>query len=69
MTLFKANKLTASLLIAGALALSACSTEQVVGNTVDGVGGATKLAAKGVVGAGRLAVRGGRAAFGETEDE
>ncbi len=41
--------------------LSACSSGQVIDTTVDVAGGATKVAAKTVVGAGKLAVKGGRA--------
>ena len=39
-------------------ALAACSTEQVVGNTVDVAAGATELVVRGAVGATKLAARG-----------
>ena len=38
--------------------LAACSTEQVVGNTVDVAAGATELVVRGAVGATRLAAKG-----------
>ena len=40
------------------LGLTACSSDQVIDNTVDVVGGGTKIVAKGVVGAGKLVYRG-----------
>ncbi|MDD9977859.1 MAG: hypothetical protein OXQ30_09030 [Boseongicola sp.] len=41
--------------------LSACTSDQVIDNSVGVAAGATKVVAKGVVGAGKLAVKGGRA--------
>lgn len=49
--------LTAAMISALA-AVSACSTEQVVDNTVGATGFVAKNAVKGTVGAGRLAVKG-----------
>lgn len=49
--------LTAAMISALA-AVSACSTEQVVDNTVGATGFVAKTAGKGTVGAGRLAVKG-----------
>ena len=54
MTVFTARKAIAVALVLG---LSACSTNQVIDNTVDVASGATKLAAKGAVGAGKLVYR------------
>lgn len=48
-------------LAATAMTLSACSSDQVIDNSVGFAAGTTKVAAKGVVGAGKLAYRGGRA--------
>lgn len=50
-------------LAAAAMTLSACSTDQAIDNTVGVAAGATKLAAKGAVGAGKLVYRGGQAVF------
>lgn len=44
------------------VALSACSTEQVVDNTVGATGFVAKTAVKGTIGAGKLAVKGVRRA-------
>ncbi|SFR36484.1 hypothetical protein SAMN04488005_0978 [Yoonia tamlensis] len=48
--------------LVGAVALSACSTEKVVDNSVDGTLFVGRAAVKGVVGVGKLAVRGTGAA-------
>ena len=45
------------------ISLSACSTEKVVDNTVDAGLFASRTAVKGVVGAGKLVVRGTGAAI------
>lgn len=50
-----------ALALAAVVGLSACSSGQVIDNTVDVAGGATKVVAKSVVGAGKLAVRGTKA--------
>jgi len=44
--------------------LSACTSDQVIDNTVGVAAGATKVVAKGAVGAGKLAVKGGKALVG-----
>ena len=41
-----------------ALSLSACTSDQVINNTVGVAAGTTKVVAKGAVGAGKLAYRG-----------
>lgn len=57
-------------LVAVAVLLSACSAEKVVDNTVDGTLFVGRTAVKGVVGAGKLAVRGtGAAINAATGDE
>ncbi|SFE18390.1 hypothetical protein SAMN04488523_105247 [Sulfitobacter brevis] len=45
-------------LVGAMVALSACSTDQVVDTTGSTVGFVTKTAVKGTIGAGKLAVRG-----------
>ncbi|KJZ18598.1 hypothetical protein [Loktanella sp. S4079] len=60
----------ATIAVAGLLTLSACTSEQVIDNTVGMAAGTSKLAARGVVGAGKLVVRGAGAAFdAATTDE
>jgi len=55
---FAPRALTAACLLAGVLALSACTSEQVIDNTVGLTAGATKAVAKGAVGAGKAVYRG-----------
>ena len=55
--------LTAAMISAFAV-VSACSTEQVVDNTVGATSSVAKTAVKGTVGAGRLAVKGVKKASG-----
>ena len=55
--------LTAAM-ISALTVVSACSTEQVVDNTVGATSFIAKTAVKGTVGAGRLAVIGGKKASG-----
>lgn len=55
--------LTAAMISALAV-VSACSTEQVVDNTVGATSFIAKTAVKGTVGAGRLAVKGVKKASG-----
>ncbi len=55
---FNARTITIAALIAGVASLSACSSDQVIDNTVGVVAGGTKMAAKGAVGAGRMVYRG-----------
>ncbi|MEM7710091.1 MAG: hypothetical protein AAF264_04940 [Pseudomonadota bacterium] len=64
MTLFAAKKITLVAVLSGAMALSACSSDQAIDNTVGIAAGTTKVVAKGVVGAGKLAYRGGKAVVG-----
>ena len=45
-------------LVVAFFGLASCSSDQVIDNTVDVVGGGTKFVAKGVVGAGKLVYRG-----------
>lgn len=62
---FRASVLVA--LLVSAMALSACSSDRVIDNTVGVAAGATKFAAKGAVGAGKLVYRGGKAVVGSNE--
>jgi len=55
--------LTAAMISAPAF-VSACSTEQVVDNTVGATSSVAKTAVKGTMGAGRLAVKGVKKASG-----
>lgn len=55
-------------LLSSTLALSACSSGQVIDNTVNVAAGTTRLVAKGAVGAGKLAYRGGKAFVASDED-
>lgn len=59
------SRLMISALFAAAMALSACSTNQVIDNTVGVAGFVTKTAVKGAVGAGKLAVNTVRGDSGE----
>jgi hypothetical protein len=67
MKLFDARKATAATLIAAAVGLSACSSDQVIDNTVGVAAGGTKIVAKGAVGAGKLVYKGGKAIVGGNE--
>ncbi|MHA6346405.1 hypothetical protein [Roseivivax sp. CAU 1761] len=51
-----------------AMTLANCTTEKAVDNTVDGTLFVTKTAVKGVVGAGKLAVKGTNAAVQKATD-
>ncbi|WP_298862579.1 hypothetical protein [uncultured Sulfitobacter sp.] len=53
-------------LMGALVSVSACSTGQVLDNTVDATGFVAKTAVKGTIGAGKLAVKGVKAA---TADE
>ena len=57
------KKATLVAVTAALMSLGACSTDKVIDNTVDLTAGATKLAVHGVVGVGKLAVRGTGAAI------
>ena len=61
------RKMTAVALISAGLAMAACSTEQAIDNTVGIASGTTKAVAKGAVGAGKLAYKGGKAIVGSSE--
>ena len=58
MKMIKPNKMMIAIVVAAGLSLSACSTERVVDNTVDATGFVAKTAVKGVVGVGKLGVKG-----------
>ena len=60
MTFLIARKTGLALAMVGAVALSACSTNQVVDNTVGVAAGATKVVAKGTVKAGKAVYKGGK---------
>lgn len=62
---FNARTITIAALIAGVAGLSACSSDQVIDNTVGVAAGGAKIAAKGAVGAGRLVYRG---VVGDSDD-
>lgn len=57
------RKVVAVIAVIRIMTMSACSTERVIDNTVGVAAGKTKLAARGVVGVGKLAVRGTGAAI------
>ncbi len=61
------RKAAAATLLTAAFALSACSTEQVIDNSAGAAAGATKVVAKGVVGAGKLAYKGGKSLIASDE--
>ncbi|WP_300039581.1 hypothetical protein [uncultured Roseobacter sp.] len=58
MKLFTVRKALVAALLAASLTMTACSTEQVIDNSVGVAAGTTKVVAKGAVGAGKLAVKG-----------
>ncbi|MBW6419743.1 hypothetical protein [Celeribacter sp. PS-C1] len=60
MTLHVTRKMTFALLLSAGIGLSACSSDQVIGNTVDVAASGTELVARGAVGAGKLAYKGGK---------
>ncbi|WP_376870510.1 hypothetical protein [Albirhodobacter sp. R86504] len=62
--MMKLNKKIAAILLGATVALSACSTDQVAGNTADATGFVAKTAVKGAYGAGKLAVKGASKAIG-----
>lgn len=64
MTIIAARKITVAALISAAVALSACSTDQAIDNSVGVASGTAKVVAKGAVGAGKLAYKGGKAVLG-----
>lgn len=56
------RKIMIAAFLLAAVALPACSTEQVVDNTFGATGFVAKTAVKGTIGAGKLAVKGVRRA-------
>ena len=56
--MFTMKKLMIVSMVGAMATVSACSTGQVIDNSVSTAGFVTKTAAKGAVGAGKLAVRG-----------
>lgn len=64
MKLFTARKAAVAATIAAVVTLSACTSEQVIDNSVGVAAGATKVVAKGAVGAGKLAYNGGKKLVG-----
>lgn len=54
--------------LAAAVALSACTSDQVIDNTVGVASGATKVVAKGAVGAGKLVYKGGQTIVGSDDE-
>ena len=64
MTYMTWRKTTVVLALGAALVVAGCSTERAIDNTVGVAAGATKVVAKGAVGAGRLVVKGGKKVAG-----
>lgn len=58
------NKTLLAAVLGAAVALSACTTDQVIDNSVGVAAGATKVVAKGAVGATKLAYKGVKKAAG-----
>ena len=56
--MLKTEKMMIVALLGALVAVSACSTEQVVDNTVGATGFVAKTAVKGTIGAGKLVVKG-----------
>lgn len=67
MKIFTVRKMTIAALISAGVAVSACSSDQAIDNTVGIAAGTTKVVAKGAVGAGKLVYRGGKAIEGAGE--
>lgn len=67
MKLFAKRKMAVAAMIVATLAVAACSTEQVIDNSVGVAAGTTKVVAKGAIGAGKLAYKGGKMALGAGE--
>ena len=67
MKLSAARTMTVATLLATALALTACSTDQAIDTSVGFAAGTTKIVAKGTVGAGKLAYKGGKKIVGAGE--
>ena len=62
--MLKTRKMMIVALLGALVGVSACSTEQVVDNTVGVTGFVAKTAVKGTIGAGKLAVKGVQKAAG-----
>ena len=58
MKMMTLRKMIVAGMMGAALTLSACTSDQVIDNTVGVTAGATKLVAKGAVGAGKLVYHG-----------
>jgi hypothetical protein len=58
---FAIRKSMIAAVIGSVLMLSACSSDQVIDNSVGVAAGTTKVVAKGAVGAGKLVYKGGKA--------
>lgn len=58
MKFFVGHKSFIACVAALSMLIAACSTEQVIDNSVGVAAGTTKVVAKGAVGAGKLAVKG-----------
>lgn len=56
--MFNAKKMMIAVMLGAMVTVSACSTERVVDNTADATGFVAKTAVKGVVGVGKLGVKG-----------
>lgn len=56
--MLKTQKMMIVALLGALVTVSACSTEQVVDNTVGATGFVAKTAVKGTIGAGKLVVKG-----------
>jgi len=56
--MMNSKKALIALLLGAAVSLSACSSDQVIDNSVGVAAGTTKVVAKGAVGAGKLAFKG-----------
>ncbi len=69
MEFWNTRKAVAAIAVMGIMTMSACSTDRVIDNTVGVAAGTTKLAARGVVGVGKLAVRGTGAAINAVSDD
>lgn len=63
------RKLTVATAVLAVIGLAACSSDQVIDNTVDVAAGTTKVVAKGAVGAGKLVYKGGKAAVGAVSND
>lgn len=65
--MIKTKKALIAGLLGAAVTLSACSSDQVIDNSVGAAAGVTKIAAKGAVGAGKLVYKGAKSVVGANE--